>query len=99
MTETITSKPEAVANPEAGYSFSGYCTIEAVLSAQKVGTTIVDCREEPRFKGLKEPIDPVAGCIPTAVNRPWQGVTDEAGNILDEDAQRRYWGELLNAAQ
>jgi thiosulfate/3-mercaptopyruvate sulfurtransferase len=66
------------------------------LADSEEGTTIVDCRETPRFEGLEEPIDPIAGCIPTALNRPWQGVTDEAGKILDEDAQRQHWGELLN---
>ncbi len=95
--ETKIPKSAAISNPEGRYSFSSCCDIEDVLAAQKAGTVIVDSREAPRYQGLEEPIDPVAGCIPTAVNRPWQGVTDDTGKILYIDAQRRHWGELLDA--
>ena len=94
--ETGTPKTAAIADPEGSYLFSNYCNIEDVLAAQNAGTTIVDSREAPRYQGLEEPIDPVAGCIPNAINRPWQGVTDNTGRILDEDAQRHHWGELLD---
>ena len=33
---------------------------------------IIDAREKKRFLGLEEPIDRIAGHIPTAVNRPFQ---------------------------
>ena len=95
--ETTTPETLPVNNPAKGYSFSGYCKIEDVQAALKAGTRIVDSREAPRFLGLEEPIDPIAGCIPSAVNRPWQGVTNEHGKILDEDKQRQRWGELLDA--
>lgn len=95
--ETGIPKTVPISNPEGSFSFGNYCKIEDVVAAQKASTTIVDSREAPRFQGLEEPIDPVAGCVPTAVNRPWQGVTDETGKFLDEEAQRKHWGELLNA--
>jgi thiosulfate/3-mercaptopyruvate sulfurtransferase len=95
--ETEAPKAKPISASKDSYSFSNYCNIKDVLAAQKAGTAIIDSREAPRYQGLEEPIDPVAGCIPTAVNRPWQGVTDDTGKFLDEEAQRQHWGELLDA--
>lgn len=95
--ETGTSTPTPIVRPTEKFTFSGCCNIEDVRLAQKTGVTIVDSRETPRFLGLEEPIDPIAGCIPGAVNRPWQGVTDETGAFLDGDMQKQHWGELLDA--
>ena len=95
--ETEAPQPKPISNPAGSYSFRDFCTIKDVLVAQKAGTTIIDSREARRFQGLEDPIDPIAGRIPTAVNRPWQGVTDDTGKFLDENAQRQHWGELLDA--
>ncbi|MFV8818179.1 sulfurtransferase [Haliea sp. E17] len=61
------------------------------------GAQLVDSRENARYRGEIEPIDPVAGHIPGAVNHPWQGVTDPAGKLLDEAALRAHWGDTLTA--
>ena len=78
-------------------SFSGYCDIQGLRLAQDAGCTLVDSREERRYLGLEEPIDPVAGHIPAAHNHPWQGVSDSAGRFLGADAQRAHWGDVLAA--
>jgi thiosulfate/3-mercaptopyruvate sulfurtransferase len=58
------------------------------------GAVLIDSREEKRYRGLEEPIDPVAGHIPGALNYPWQSVTDEQGLALNGAQQKLRWQEL-----
>ena len=52
---------------------------------------LIDSRDPPRYAGTEEPIDPVGGHIPGALNLPWSGACDQAGRFLDADAQRERW--------
>jgi thiosulfate/3-mercaptopyruvate sulfurtransferase len=58
---------------------------------------LVDSREGDRYRGEREPIDPVAGRIPGAVNYPWQQVTDEGGRLLSPQELQQYWSEVATA--
>ena len=79
--------------------YRGYCDREGLLQAQARGALVVDSRETRRYEGLEEPIDPVAGHIPGAVSRPWQGVTDVSGAVQSAEELRRHWGEAVEVAE
>ena len=66
------------------------------VQAQKdlPNVVLVDSRERDRYLGKHEPIDPIAGHIPGAVNYPWQEVTNENGFLQDIQKQQQRWEEL-----
>ena len=55
---------------------------------------LVDARETRRFLGNEEPIDPIAGHIPGAINKPWQATTDENGFIQPLATLRENWQSI-----
>ena len=58
---------------------------------------LIDSREGDRYRGEREPIDPVAGHIPGAVNYPWQQVTDESGKMRSSQDLRVHYADLTAA--
>ncbi len=59
---------------------------------------LVDVRAPERYSGVVEPIDPVAGHIPGAVNRPLDQNLDASGRFLDADAIRALYAPLIARA-
>ena len=49
---------------------------------------LLDVRAAERFRGETEPIDPVAGHVPGAVNAPLTEITDELGRFRSPEALR-----------
>lgn len=62
-----------------------YAGARSTLTADEVGgavvATLLDARAPERFSGAVEPVDPVAGHIPGAVNLPSGAVLDAAGRF------------------
>lgn len=69
---------------------------DGLRSLQREGAILVDAREGPRYRGEHEPIDPVAGHIPGAENRPWQNFIDDTGNFLTPARLADVWGQLAS---
>jgi thiosulfate/3-mercaptopyruvate sulfurtransferase len=56
--------------------------------------TLIDVRAPERFRGDVEPMDPKAGHIPGAVNRPVSGLWDTSGRLPNDATLRTYFGNL-----
>ncbi len=66
----------------------------AIVRAEAPGV-LVDARAAPRYRGETEPLDPVAGHIPGAHNRPYAGNLDAQGRFLDTKALRERFAALV----
>lgn len=67
--------------------------VEDGLARRKI--TLIDARTPERYRGEQEPIDPVAGHIPYALNRPFQLNLDRNGLFLAPDILRRQFTVLI----
>jgi len=67
--------------------------LEALKDTRRV---LVDARAPERFAGSIEPIDPVAGHVPGAVNHPFSRNLDSEGRFLPAAELRQRWLESLD---
>jgi thiosulfate/3-mercaptopyruvate sulfurtransferase len=63
--------------------------------AGKDGMLLLDARIPNRFRGENESLDPVAGHIPGAMNRPWQLNLDDDGRFKSGAELKKEIGEML----
>ena len=62
--------------------------------AKHAGWTVLDVRSAPRYRGETEPLDPVAGHIPGAVNRPFTENLGPDGRFKSFEELRAMYGAL-----
>jgi thiosulfate/3-mercaptopyruvate sulfurtransferase len=79
----------AVGDFEAEPAAADVAELEEVRAG---GLRLVDARTPPRYRGELEPVDPVAGHIPGAVNVPFEELAP-AGRYLPPDELRARLGE------
>jgi thiosulfate/3-mercaptopyruvate sulfurtransferase len=58
---------------------------------------VLDARTPERYRGEQEPIDPVAGHIPGAINRPWQRNLEADQTFKSPQALRREFEAALGS--
>ena len=68
--------------------------VENGLAARSI--TLIDARTPERFNGLQEPIDPVAGHVPKALNRPFQLNLDQDGLFLPAEQLKSQFQTLIH---
>ena len=85
--------------PVADYPLSaepGYAVLTAdELHARLGRVTLIDARAPERYCGDVEPLDPVAGHIPGALNRPFNTNLAADGRFLSPEALRAGFAPLL----
>ncbi len=67
--------------------------LERALQGRKA--LLVDARAQERYAGAVEPIDPVAGHVPGAVNHPFTANLGADGRFLPAAELERRWQERL----
>jgi thiosulfate/3-mercaptopyruvate sulfurtransferase len=66
-----------------------------IAAAQAAGGLLVDARAAPRYRGEQEPIDPKAGHVPGARNRPFSANVTPGGRFRQPLELRAELTELL----
>lgn len=84
-------------NFELGPELAQLVTPSTVLAQLgKPGQTLIDARGAPRFRGEVEPLDPVAGHIPGALNRPFGQNLGADGKFKPASQLKAEFEELLS---
>lgn len=98
----VVSGPSPQPVPGAGFELKPArveTTDTATITRQlgHAGQTLLDARAAPRFRGEVEPLDPVAGHIPGALNRPFADNLQPDGRFKPAAALRAEFLALLGS--
>jgi thiosulfate/3-mercaptopyruvate sulfurtransferase len=85
--------------PKPVGNFTPQVQADWVVDIERVKTrrdevVLIDSRESDRYRGEREPIDPIAGHIPGAVNYPWQDASNPNGYLQPVETQHQRWANL-----
>jgi thiosulfate/3-mercaptopyruvate sulfurtransferase len=78
-----------------GSQGDGVVATSAIAAAVAGGDLLVDARAAPRYRGEQEPIDPKAGHVPGARNRPFSANVTAAGRFRPAGELKAELMELL----
>jgi thiosulfate/3-mercaptopyruvate sulfurtransferase len=91
LTRVIPDPPPAALTLRGAWSR----TIDRDELAARLGrVTLIDARAGERYRGETEPVDPVAGHIPTAISLPTAGNLGPDGRFLEPGALQTRFGAL-----
>jgi thiosulfate/3-mercaptopyruvate sulfurtransferase len=91
--------PHSVPARFEAWDFSGAVNVGYVLEHLRGrGMTLIDARAADRYRGENETLDPVAGHIPGALNRPFRDNLDRNGRFKSGEQLRREFRDLLGGA-
>jgi len=91
--EATTLGPARLTGATLGSEWHGVIE-RAALKSRLGSVTLLDARGAPRYRGEVEPVDPVAGHIPTAISAPFDMNLDTNGRMLGPGALRALYSEL-----
>ena len=63
------------------------------------GALLLDARSDARFRGVEEPIDPIAGHIPGARNLPFSALLAADGTLLKAEALNNALTRTIGARE
>ncbi len=95
--EITTSIPVKTASTFTPHINEEWTWVDASQVKEKLnqsGTIIIDSRETNRYLGLEEPIDPIAGHIPGAVNYFWKDVLDKDGSWKEAEELQQNFSDI-----
>jgi thiosulfate/3-mercaptopyruvate sulfurtransferase len=91
----VTTEEPMVASSDFVARPGGLPVLDADSAARlAVGGVLIDVRVGERFRGEVEPVDPIAGHIPGAVNLPTAGNVGPDGKFLDVETLTRRFASL-----
>jgi thiosulfate/3-mercaptopyruvate sulfurtransferase len=93
LSTNVPAPPAAPASLTLADTWHGVIEREE-LKARLGSVTLLDARAAPRYRGEVEPVDPVAGHIPTAISAPFDTNLDLNGRMLGPGALRARFQEL-----